>query len=75
MGGGGVSLSSKLLLPVLNLSDEEWLEVRGRGIMGRCSMELQVFPFEREEAFERVLLLMSREAVNEEDEKKYEGSM
>ena len=28
-------------------------------------MELQVFPFEREDAFERVLLLMSREAVNE----------
>ena len=27
MGGGGASFSSKLLLPVLNLSDEEWLEV------------------------------------------------
>ena len=33
--------------------------------MGRCSMELRVFPFEREEVFERVFFLMSREAVNE----------
>ena len=35
--------------------------------MGRFSMEFKLLPFEREEAFERVLLLMSREAgVNEE---------
>ena len=33
--------------------------------MGRCSMELRVFPFEREEVFERVFFLVSREAVNE----------
>ena len=59
MRGGGVSFSLKLLLPGLNLSDEGWLEVRGRGIMGRCSTELQVFPFEC------VFLLMSREAANE----------